>query len=124
MYFFPEDQLKNFRIEVSKDRNVFNTFAAIAKALKPGETKRFSKNPGVTGSVVRIINVDKEHRVLTLCEVKVYVKETGRIYSQLSACKQNLMFCPPSVCCISFLFIVPRFTDPGFKSHLADHTLK
>ena len=79
LFLFSEDQLKDCRIEVSKYPNKFNTFADITTALKPGETKRFSKNPGVTGSIVRIRNVDRTRRALTLCEVKVYVKETGMI---------------------------------------------
>ncbi|KAK2166692.1 hypothetical protein NP493_1312g00002 [Ridgeia piscesae] len=77
----PKDQLNYFRIEVSKYPNRFTTFAHITKALKPGETKRFSKNPGISGNIVRIRNVDKSKRALTLCEVKVYVKETGISYS-------------------------------------------
>ena len=77
--FSPEDQLNHCRIEVSKYPNVFNTFADIRTALEPGESKRFSQNPGVTGSILRIRNVDKARRALTLCEVKVYVKETGII---------------------------------------------
>jgi len=71
---FSEDQLERCRIEVLKDSNAFDPFADITVALKPGETKHFYKNPGITGSIVRIRNVDKARRALTLCEVKVYVK--------------------------------------------------
>ena len=81
-YFYvfvsPEDQLKRCRIEVSKDSNAFHKFADITVALKPGGTKHFFKNPGIYGSIVRIRNLDKARRALTLCEVKVYVKGRKR----------------------------------------------
>ena len=82
MYFVyvfpPEDQLERCRIEVSKDSNAFDRFADITVALKPGETKHFFKKRGITGSIVRIRNLDKARRALTVCEVKVYVKRRKR----------------------------------------------
>ena len=74
---FSEDILANVRIEVSKGSARFETFAHITTALPPGKTKRFFKEPGITGRIVRIRNTDLARRALTLCEVKVYGNTHG-----------------------------------------------